>query len=208
MGVMSVGILSLVLLIPVGVYELAEAAKLDAASTLGRAAFRDLEVRGYLRPETWVDTQWGMMIDADPLSPTKTYQNRLLAYPFLPPSVVSAYLPPPSYNGTVPSPPPPQPAQPQQWPQAFSGGNPTPPIGLPLSGPPWSGNTPFPPFSASDLPVMVLDPLLVGYTARWHSAALLQVRQQFRRRQFQRQQAHGPTSKHSPISRRTSQARR
>jgi hypothetical protein len=175
MGVMSVGILSVVLLIPVGVYELAEAQKLDSGSTLGRAAFRDLEVRGYLRPETWVDTQWGMLIDADPThsNPANypTYQGRQIAYPYLPQSVLTAYPPPGSaYGGaTLPGTPPTVPTQPQQWPEGFSysyysQGPQTPPTGLPLGGGPWNGSTPFPPLSASDLPVMILDPLLVGYT--------------------------------------------
>lgn len=52
--VLSVGLLGLAALIPVGRFEMAEAGKVDRGSTLGRAAFRDLLVRGYLRPENWL----------------------------------------------------------------------------------------------------------------------------------------------------------
>jgi hypothetical protein len=53
-GVMAVGLMGMAALIPLGRMELAEAEKLDNASAVGRAAFRDLTVRGYLRPEMWV----------------------------------------------------------------------------------------------------------------------------------------------------------
>ena len=62
LGCLSVGLLAMMAgLVPLGVYEMAEATKLDQSSTLGRAAFRDLKIRGYLRPQTWVDTQYGMV---------------------------------------------------------------------------------------------------------------------------------------------------
>ena len=50
-------------LVPFGAYELIEATKLYPSSTAGRSAFRDLEVRGFLQPKLWVDTQMGMLID-------------------------------------------------------------------------------------------------------------------------------------------------
>ena len=67
--------------------------KLDQSSTAGRAAFRDVEVRGYLQPKLWVDTQMGMLIDPDPTNsdgaPSTirlTYQQAdSLTYPYLPP---------------------------------------------------------------------------------------------------------------------------
>jgi hypothetical protein len=63
MLVLTVGILAMARLIPVGVYELSEANKLDQASTLGRASFRDLEVRGLLNPNEWFDPALGQLID-------------------------------------------------------------------------------------------------------------------------------------------------
>ena len=62
MLVLTVGILSMARLIPVGIYEMSEANKLDQASTLGRAAFRDLEVRGYLHPKMWWDPAAGSSV--------------------------------------------------------------------------------------------------------------------------------------------------
>lgn len=59
MGVMSVGLLGVAALIPLGRMELAEAKKLDNTATIGRWAFRDLMVHGYLQPEMWVDGETG-----------------------------------------------------------------------------------------------------------------------------------------------------
>ena len=59
-GILTVGILGMAALVPLGAYELIEATKLDQSSTAGLAAFRDLEVRGFLQPKLWVDTQMGM----------------------------------------------------------------------------------------------------------------------------------------------------
>lgn len=55
MFVLTIGLLGMATLLPVGRFEVAEAQKLDRASTLGRAAFRDLQVRGFLRPEMWLN---------------------------------------------------------------------------------------------------------------------------------------------------------
>jgi hypothetical protein len=57
-------------LIPLGKLELAEGNRLDNVSSVGRGAFRDLVVRGYLRPEMWVDPLTGRGI-----LPQLTYTN-------------------------------------------------------------------------------------------------------------------------------------
>ncbi|HEY5311887.1 MAG TPA: prepilin-type N-terminal cleavage/methylation domain-containing protein, partial [Pirellulales bacterium] len=54
MGVLAVGVMSIASLLPVGRYQMSQAAVFDEASTLGRAAFRDMAVHGYLRPSTWL----------------------------------------------------------------------------------------------------------------------------------------------------------
>jgi hypothetical protein len=54
MGVLAVGIMSIASLLPVGRYQMSQAAVFDEASTLGRAAFRDMAIHGYLRPSTWL----------------------------------------------------------------------------------------------------------------------------------------------------------
>jgi len=59
MGVMVVGLLGMLALIPLGRMELVEAERLDNSSTIGRWAFRDITVRGYLQPENWVDPVTG-----------------------------------------------------------------------------------------------------------------------------------------------------
>lgn len=62
MLVMTVGVLGLAAIIPLGRLELAEANVQDNAATLGRWAFRDLQVRGYLDPDNWVDPITGLSI--------------------------------------------------------------------------------------------------------------------------------------------------
>lgn len=59
MLVMTVGILGMAAIIPLGRLELAEANIADNSATLGRWAFRDLSVRGYLRPENWANPLTG-----------------------------------------------------------------------------------------------------------------------------------------------------
>ena len=54
-GILSVGLLGLMALIPLGHHDIVEATKMDRGATLGRVSFRDLEVRGYLRPDMWCD---------------------------------------------------------------------------------------------------------------------------------------------------------
>jgi len=58
-GVMAIGLLGMAALIPLGKMELAEGNRLDNVASIGRAAFRDLSVRGYLRPEMWADPLTG-----------------------------------------------------------------------------------------------------------------------------------------------------
>lgn len=55
MFVLTIGLLGMAALLPVGRFEVAEAQKLDRGAALGRAAFRDLQVRGFLRPEMWLN---------------------------------------------------------------------------------------------------------------------------------------------------------
>jgi hypothetical protein len=55
MFVMTVGILGLAALIPVGGSDVATAVRNDRTSNLGRAAFRDVQVRDWLEPDMWLD---------------------------------------------------------------------------------------------------------------------------------------------------------
>lgn len=54
MLVLAVGLLGMASLLPIGRFEMTETGKIDRASTLGRASFRDSLVRGYLRPGSWL----------------------------------------------------------------------------------------------------------------------------------------------------------
>lgn len=53
MFVMLVGLLGVMSMIPVGRFEQQRGAKIDRASACGRAAFREMKVRGMLNPTTW-----------------------------------------------------------------------------------------------------------------------------------------------------------
>ena len=53
-GVLSIGLLAIASLIPVGKYQLSQAVKMDRSSNLGRAAFRTLPVAEWLRPDMWL----------------------------------------------------------------------------------------------------------------------------------------------------------
>lgn len=53
-AVLSLGLLGLASLIPIGKYQMAEAAKMDRASGIGRAAFRTLVVSQWMRPDMWL----------------------------------------------------------------------------------------------------------------------------------------------------------
>lgn len=54
MFVMTVGVLGLAALIPVGGSDVATAVRADRTSNLGRAAFRDVQVRDWLEPDMWM----------------------------------------------------------------------------------------------------------------------------------------------------------
>src|SRR5574340_209344 len=51
--ILSVGLMGVAALIPVGRFEVVQAAKMDRAAVAGRAAFREVKIRGLLRPEQW-----------------------------------------------------------------------------------------------------------------------------------------------------------
>src|ERR1041385_9577308 len=75
-GIMAVGLMGRMSLIPLGRMELAEADRFDNCSSVGRAAFRDLTVHGYLRPEMWVDPVSGKSV-----VPQGTYQDEYSTSP-------------------------------------------------------------------------------------------------------------------------------
>jgi hypothetical protein len=54
MGVLAVGVMSIASLLPVGRYQLSQASALDHAAAVGRAACRDMQVHGYMRPGAWL----------------------------------------------------------------------------------------------------------------------------------------------------------
>lgn len=53
MFVITLGLLGLAALIPVGKTDVSAATRADRASALGRAAYRDMKIRGLLKPEMW-----------------------------------------------------------------------------------------------------------------------------------------------------------
>ncbi|HWB00264.1 MAG TPA: prepilin-type N-terminal cleavage/methylation domain-containing protein [Pirellulales bacterium] len=54
--VLAIGLLGLASLLPVGRWETARANQVDRVATMGRAAFRDLLIRGALSPQNWLYT--------------------------------------------------------------------------------------------------------------------------------------------------------
>jgi hypothetical protein len=56
MFVLAVGLLGVAALIPAGRHEIVEATKLETSAMVGRNAFRDLQIRGYLNPKGWWST--------------------------------------------------------------------------------------------------------------------------------------------------------
>lgn len=76
-GVMVVGLLGMLALIPLGRMELVEAEKLDNSSTIGRWAFRDVTVRGYLQPENWVNPVTGGAIFGSAEDPVSGFSTSL-----------------------------------------------------------------------------------------------------------------------------------
>lgn len=77
-GVMVVGLLGMLALIPLGRMELAEAEKLDNSATIGRWAFRDMTVRGYLQPENWVNPVTGLSVFGAAEEPVAGYSTSLV----------------------------------------------------------------------------------------------------------------------------------
>src|SRR5690349_11564228 len=59
MLVLTVGVLGMAAIIPLGKLELADGEISDSASTLGRWAFRDVSVRGFLHTDMWADPLTG-----------------------------------------------------------------------------------------------------------------------------------------------------
>jgi hypothetical protein len=56
MGILLVGLMGVAAMIPAGRHEILQGTKVDHATAVGRAAFRDLKIREYLEPERWVDS--------------------------------------------------------------------------------------------------------------------------------------------------------
>jgi hypothetical protein len=56
MFVLMIGLLGVAAMIPAGRHEILEGSKIDNATAVGRAAFRDLKIRGYLNPANWRDS--------------------------------------------------------------------------------------------------------------------------------------------------------
>lgn len=54
MFILTVGLLGVAALIPVGRYDLNQAAQADRGSTVGRAAFREVQIRDYLDQDRWI----------------------------------------------------------------------------------------------------------------------------------------------------------
>ncbi len=75
MFILAVGLLGVAALIPAGRHEIVQAAKLDNASMVGRAAFRDLQVRGFLNPANWVAFPGTWNTVYAPTSPQEPFTN-------------------------------------------------------------------------------------------------------------------------------------
>ncbi|MBX3415516.1 MAG: hypothetical protein KF708_22725 [Pirellulales bacterium] len=84
MFVMTVGILGLAALIPVGGSDVATAVRNDRTSNLGRAAFRDVQVRDWLNQNNWLDpdagTAWRDMDMPDGTNETIPFETSPLDY--------------------------------------------------------------------------------------------------------------------------------
>ncbi len=61
--VLTVGLVGIAALLPIGKYEMEQAAKSDRAAVLGQAAFRDLQVRGLLSPLRWSQVGGGPVLE-------------------------------------------------------------------------------------------------------------------------------------------------
>ncbi len=56
MGVLLLGLMGVGAMLAGGRFEVLQGAKTDQATMVGRAAFRDLKVRGFLNPANWIDS--------------------------------------------------------------------------------------------------------------------------------------------------------
>lgn len=63
MFVLMIGLLGVAAMIPAGRHEILEGAKIDNATAVGRAAFRDLKIRGYLNPANWTNSAGAAVFD-------------------------------------------------------------------------------------------------------------------------------------------------
>jgi prepilin-type N-terminal cleavage/methylation domain-containing protein len=99
MGVMSIGLMGLAALIPLGRLELAEGDRMDNSSNLGRAAFREVTVRGYLRPELWADPVTGGSV----VTPTNFVFSQSATMPPNAPIVIDPLMIAPKYFGETPN---------------------------------------------------------------------------------------------------------
>ncbi len=74
MFVLAIGLMGVAALIPAGRHEIVEGMKLENSAMVGRAAFRDLQVRGYLNPANWRDVNINSVYDpANPATPFVSY---------------------------------------------------------------------------------------------------------------------------------------
>ncbi len=99
MGIMVVGLMGMASLIPLGRLELAEGDRLDNSSTLGRGAFRELTVRGYLNPQMWVDPLTGASV----AGPQSFVVNPQAVGPPFAPIVVDPLMVAPRFFGETPN---------------------------------------------------------------------------------------------------------
>jgi len=120
MLVMTIGILGMAAIIPLGKLELAEGDMSDNSSTVGRWAFRDLSVRGYLKPEMWADPETGKSVigvysastDRYSLTPTNSARiftsqsitgGRAMRPPYVPIVIDPLMLAPQNFGATLPN---------------------------------------------------------------------------------------------------------
>ena len=66
MFILTVGMLGVAALIPVGRYDLKHASQADRTSAVGRAVYRDVQVRGMLEPEMWLSPAYDASVPENP----------------------------------------------------------------------------------------------------------------------------------------------
>jgi hypothetical protein len=120
MLVLTIGVLGMAAIIPLGKLELAEGDISDNSSTVGRWAFRELSVRGYLRPEMWADPETGATVigttngtaERYSLTPTNCgriytsraiVERRAMLPPYVPIVIDPLMLAPQNFGATVPN---------------------------------------------------------------------------------------------------------